>query len=129
MKALFIFAILIGGLFFVSVGTVNAQVKSIQGLWNAGMNTPGGIRPFDLDFKVDGEKLTGTVKRASGDVPLTGTIKGNDISFTYTVNYNGNALTLAMTGKVDGDNINGTVFFNEDTSDNWNAKRAPEKKP
>ena len=129
MKALFIFAILVGGLFFVSAGTVNAQTSPVQGLWNAQMNTPGGVSNFDLDFKVDGEKLTGTVKRSRGDVPLTGTIKGNEISFTYTVSYNDNPITLALTGTVSGDNISGTIFFNADNSDNWSAKRAPVKKP
>ena len=55
---------------------------------------PGGARPVKLIFKVDGEKLTGTAKRSSGDAALTGTVKSSDISFSYTVNYNGNDMTL-----------------------------------
>ncbi len=129
MKSLFLFAIIVGGLFFVCAGTASAQTSPVQGLWNAQMNTPGGAINFDLDFKVDGEKLTGIVKRSRGDVPLTGTVKGNDISFTYTVSYNDNPITLSLTGTVTGDNISGTIFFNADNSDNWSAKRAPVKKP
>jgi hypothetical protein len=76
---------------------------------------------------VDGEKLTGTAKRSSGDVPVSGTIKGSDISFSYTISYNGNAVTLSYTGKVNGDSMSGTVMFNENTSEEWSAKRAAAK--
>ena len=46
-------------------------------------------KPFyheQLD-EVDGEKLSGTVKRANGDVALTGTIKDDVINFSYTITY------------------------------------------
>ena len=91
-------------------------------------NTPGGPRPFKLILKVDGEKLTGTAKRTNGDVPVTGTIKGSDISFSYTINYNGNAVTLTYIGKVNGDTMSGSVMFNESAGDEWSAKRAAAKK-
>lgn len=102
-----------------------AAQNSVAGEWDAAMNTPGGPRPFKIAFKVEGEKLTGTVKRASGDVPLTGTIKGTDITFAYTINYNGNDLTLSFTGKLTGDNITGTVSFGGNAEDTWTAKRTP----
>jgi len=129
MKALFILTVFAAAMFIVGGTNVSAQAKSVAGEWNASMNTPGGTRPFDLIFKVDGEKLSGTVKRASGDAALSGTIKGDDIQFSYTISYNGNNLTLSMTGKVKGDNITGTVYFSAEASDEWSAKRAPAKKP
>jgi D-glucosaminate-6-phosphate ammonia-lyase len=107
-----------------AAGSVAAQT-SVAGEWDASMNTPGGARPMKLIFKVDGEKLTGTVKRSSGDVPLQGTIKGSDISFAYTVNYNGNDLTLSFSGKVKGDDMVGTVSFGGNADDSWTAKRVP----
>ena len=79
---------------------------TIAGDWNASMNTPGGARAFGLVFKVDGEKLTGVVKREAGDVPLEGTVKGKTVTFSYSVNYNGNALLLTMTATVSGDTMN-----------------------
>lgn len=101
-----------------------AQSASVAGEWDAAMNTPGGTRNFKIKFKVDGEKLTGEVGRDTGSLPLTGTIKGNDIQFSYTVKYNDNDLALTMTGKVDGDNIAGTVSFGGMAEDSWSAKRA-----
>ena len=108
-----------------SVGAV-AQ-KSVEGEWDAVFNTPGGPRPFKLVLKVDGERLTGMAKRPSGDVPVVGTIKGIDISFSYSISYNGNTVTLNYTGKVSGDSMSGTVMFNENASDEWSAKRTSAK--
>ncbi|HQR35164.1 MAG TPA: hypothetical protein PLK30_20670 [Blastocatellia bacterium] len=101
-----------------------AQSAAIAGEWDAAMNTPGGTRNFKIKFKVDGDKLTGEVGRDTGSLPLTGTVKGNDIQFSYTVKYNDNDLVLTMTGKVDGDNIAGTVSFGGMAEDSWSAKRA-----
>ena len=114
------------GLALLLSADTSAQ-KSVEGEWDAVFNTPGGPRPFKLVLKVDGEKLTGTAKRSSGDVPVAGTIKGTDISFNYTINYNGNAVTLTYTGKVNGDSMGGTVMFNETAGDEWSAKRSAAK--
>jgi hypothetical protein len=127
MKHLLLIAFLFVGSAFSSQGV--AAQTSVGGEWSASMNTPGGARPFGLVFKVDGEKLSGTVKRSSGDVPLSGTVKGKEISFAYTINYNGNDLTLGFTGKVDGDNIAGTVSFGGTAEDTWSAKRTTAAKP
>lgn len=97
---------------------------SVAGDWDGSFNTPGGARPFKLVLKVDGEKLTGTAKRASGDVPITGTIKGDVINFSYTINYGGNDLTLMYSGKVAGDAMSGTVSFGGNAEESWSAKRA-----
>ncbi len=99
-------------------------VPTITGEWNASMNTPGGARAFGLVFKVEGEQLTGTVKRDAGDVPLEGTVKGKTVTFSYSVNYNGNALLLTMTATVSGDTMKGTVSFGGQADDDFNATRA-----
>lgn len=103
------------------------QKSSVAGEWDGSFDTPGGARPFKLVFVVDGEKLTGTAKRSSGDVPLTGTIKGDVINFSYTINYGGNDLTLIYSGKVTGDSMSGTVSFGGNAEESWSAKRAPAK--
>jgi hypothetical protein len=111
------------GLGLVFAGGASAQA-SVAGDWDGSFNTPGGARPFKLILKVDGEKLSGTVKRANGDVPLTGTIKGDVINFSYTISYGGNDLTLSYSGKVTGDAMSGTVSFGGNAEDTWSAKRA-----
>lgn len=115
---------LLTALAFVLMLTAPAAAQSIAGEWNASMNTPGGTRTFKILFKVDGGKLTGTVKREAGDVPLTGTVSGTSVKFSYTVNYNGNPLTLTMDATVDGDSMKGTVDFGGEAQDEFSATRA-----
>lgn len=128
MKKILFPAFAVFGALIIFAGGASAQT-SVAGDWDAVFNTPGGPRPFKLILKVDGEKLTGTAKRSSGDVPISGTIKGNDITFAYTISYNGNDVTLTYAGKVNGDTMAGTVMFNESAGDEWSAKRAPAEKP
>lgn len=92
---------------FVAVPPASAQ--SVAGEWNASMNTPGGTREFKVILQVQGDSLSGTVKRPSGDVPLRGTIKGNAITFSYSIVYGDNPLTLTVVGTVDGDTMKGSI--------------------
>lgn len=129
MKRVIIPTVFAIGLILLGAGSMAAQSSSVAGEWDATMNTPGGSRPFKLVFKVDGEKLTGTVKRPTGEIPLQGTIKGNDISFSYTITYNGHDLELSLTGTVSGDTMGGNVSFGGNGDDEWSAKRTPAEKP
>ena len=120
MKTLLLAALLLGP----STPTLPVQAPSIAGEWDAEMTTPGGVRSFKIVFQVTGEKLTGTVKRAAGDVPLTGTIKGDTVRFSYSVLYNDNALELTMEAVVSGDLMKGTVDFGGAAQDAFSARRA-----
>ena len=109
------------------VMSVSALAQSNPaGEWDVTMNTPGGPQNFKAVFKVDGEKLTGEIKRGNAPqgLPAQGTIKGADIQFTYNVKYQDNDLAITMTGKLDGDSMKGTVSFGGFAEDEWSAKRA-----
>jgi hypothetical protein len=108
---------------FARSGSGCSQNASVDGTWDGEFDTPGGARPFKMELKADGEKLTGTAKRPSGDVPITGTIKGDAVEFAYTIMYGDNALTLYFSGKLDGDSMNGVVTMGS-TDANWRAKRS-----
>lgn len=86
-----------------------AAAQSVAGEWNASMNTPGGTREFKVLFVVKGDSLSGTVKRPTGEVPLSGTIKGNAITFSYNIVYGDNPLTLTVVGTVEGDSMKGSI--------------------
>jgi hypothetical protein len=102
---------------------------SIAGLWNASMETPGGTSAFQLDLKVRGDTLSGTVKRARGDVALIGTVKGNVVDFAYSIDYNGNPFTLSVHATVSGDTMTGTVDLGGNGEEPFSAKRVPAGKP
>jgi len=102
-----------------------ARAQSAAGEWDATMNTPGGPRAFKVVLQQKGDSLSGTVKRSAGDVPLAGSVKGSDITFWYTIDYGGNALTLTVTAKLAGDEMKGTIDMGGNASDSFAAKRTP----
>lgn len=102
---------------------------SVAGLWNASMETPGGTSAFQLDLKVRGDTLGGTVKRARGDVALSGTVKGNVVDFSYTIDYNGNPFTLSVHATVSGDTMTGTVDLGGNAEEPFSATRAAAARP
>ena len=115
---------LFSAIFAIALMAVGASAQSaVDGAWDGQFNTPGGARPFKMELKADGEKLTGTAKRPSGDVPITGTIKGDAVDFAYTIMYGDNALTLYFSGKLTGDTMSGVVTMGS-TDAEWSAKRA-----
>ncbi len=106
-----------------------AAAQSVSGEWDASMNTPGGPRPFKIVFVQEGEKLTGTVKRATGDVPLEGTIKGTAVKFRYTINYNGNALPMEVTTTLSGNEMKGSIDIAGQMQDEFTARRTGSTPP
>lgn len=115
-----IFSLAIAALVYMSP----AALPSIAGEWNASYSTPGGTTAFKIVFVVDGEKLTGTVKRASGDVPLSGAVKGDSARFVYTIQYNDHPLDMTVSAKVTGDDMKGIVDFGGNAQEVFQAKRA-----
>lgn len=106
------------------------QQTSIAGEWNVSYNTPGGARAFRVVFIVDGQKLTGTVKRDAGDSPLAGTIKGDSVSFSYSIMYGDNTLQLTVNAKVAADAMKGSVDFAGQAQEAFEARKisGPAKK-
>jgi hypothetical protein len=52
-------------------------------------------------LKQDGEKLTGHYSGQLGESDLTGSVKGQDVVFTFTVDTQGFTLKCTYTGKVE----------------------------
>jgi hypothetical protein len=98
--------------------------SSATGDWEVALNTPGGVRNLKATFKLEGEKLTGSIKGERGDLPIEGSVKGKEIKFSYTIKYMDNDLLITMTGDFEGDSIKGAVDFGGFAQDEWSAKRA-----
>ena len=107
----------------LSLGLLNsaplfAQANNVTGEWAFNVTTDQGGGTPTITLKQDGEKLTGKYVGQLGTADLTGTVKGNDIKFTFTldvqgqqapVNYEGTVEKNTMKGKLDiGGMVNGT---------------------
>ena len=116
----------VAGMLLVSGGAVAQEKgKSVAGIWNASVTTPNGGGNPTLTFAVKGDSVTGTVKRPTGEVvPLKGTIKGGDLTYTYTITSDGQSVPVTVKAKVVGDSLSGTMDFAGAMTGQITAKRA-----
>src|SRR5215831_8730742 len=96
--------------FSASVAVVGAQGEKtkvdVTGSWALEVKTDaGGTTTPSVTLKQEGEKLTGHYSSATlGEADVTGTVKGNDVSFAFNANVQGAALAVTYTGTVEGNN-------------------------
>lgn len=92
----------------------------------------GQTRNVTLKLKLEGDKLTGTMPGRNGDVAIDDAkLKGEDISFSVTREFNGNKVTTKYNGKLSGDSIKGKIEFERQgqaQTRDWEAKRGEPKK-
>ena len=82
---------------------------SVDGTWDITMSTPMGDRKATLTLKSDGGTLTGTQGADGQSGPIfDGTTSGDDVAWKVSIT-NPMPLTLAFTGKVEGDAISGEM--------------------
>jgi hypothetical protein len=99
----------------------------VSGTWDLSVESPQGTMALTSTFKQDGEKLTGTQSSQLGEMTLEGTIKGADIAFAIVIDMQGQQITIAYAGKVDGETMSGTIEFGGMGSSTWTAKKQPKK--
>ncbi len=90
---------------FLLLGALLAvYAADLNGRWEGKMENPNGDDiTITFTFKVDGEKLTGSVEGPAGELPIEeGKVKGDGISFMVKFGDN----TITHQGKVSGDSIN-----------------------
>ena len=102
------------------------------GTWKWSMTGQGGqTRESTLTLKMEGDKLTGSLAGRNGDTAIANaTLKGDEIYFEVTREFNGNKVTSKYNGKISGDSIKGKIESTRDgqpQSRDWDAKREPAK--
>ena len=93
--------------FLLGLLSLTALAADVTGKWTAQVPGRGGqTREATFNFKADGNTLTGTVSGRGGDMPIAdGKIDGDTISFTQTLEFNGNSMKFVYKGTVSGDEI------------------------
>jgi len=88
------------------------------------LKTPGGDFPASATFSEDAGKVSGTFGSAMGEAPVSGTIEGHTLKLTMTAQTPQGAMTVVLTGDVDGDAIaNGKADVAGMGQMEWTAKR------
>ena len=113
------------------LATIPAMAADISGRWQAEFDTQIGVQKYLFTFRVEGDKVTGTAeaevmgekhKTELKDIKLV----GDDLSFTETLDFQGNALTISYKGKVSGNEIKFTRQVGEFATEELVAKRIQE---
>ena len=79
-----------------------AAKVDVTGKWVFAVETAAGSGTPTMTFKQEGEKLTGHYTGQLGEADLTGTVKGLDVSFKFSVDVQGTMLEFVYTGTVEG---------------------------
>jgi hypothetical protein len=87
-----------------------ASKADVTGKWLFNVETAAGSGTPTITLKQDGEKLTGHYSGQLGEADLTGTVKGQDVAFKFTVDVQGNSIECIYTGTAEGkDTMKGKV--------------------
>ena len=125
---------------FLALGAL-LQVQAAEkadptGTWTwtqAGRNNQPD-RKFSLKLKQEGDKVAGTISAPGRGGQSTDTeigdakLKGDELSFTVTREFNGNKIVSKYNGKISGDTIKGKVERpgrggGDPVTTDWEAKR------
>ncbi len=91
------------------VATASAQ-ESVAGKWKTQFDSQIGVQKYTFDFKVDGNKLTGTAtgerEMGTNTVVITeGKIATNEITFVEPLKFQDNEIRIEYKGIISGDEI------------------------
>ena len=91
---------------FLAALVGSASAADVTGKWKGPMEGTGA--DVVLDLKAEGETVTGTMSDSEGKArPITkGSLEGDKISLTVASEWQGNPITLLVTGTVSGDTMN-----------------------
>jgi hypothetical protein len=101
-----------------------AQSANAAGTWDTILKSPQGEFNIQLILKQDGEKVSGVVKSANGELPIEGTANGKDIKLKYTIKFQGNDMLITLAGAQDGASIKGSADYGGLAEGEFSAKRA-----
>jgi hypothetical protein len=122
-----IFVAILAALVLAATGAVAmAQAKvDVSGTWIFDVTTDAATGTPTVTLKQDGEKLSGHYSSSNlGEADLTGTVKGQNIAFTFVANVQGNALDVSYTGTIESkDAMKGTLSITAIGNGTFTAKR------
>jgi hypothetical protein len=87
----------------------------LTGTWNVSVELPNMTATPTIALKQEGEKLTGDYTSAQyGKFPLAGTLKGSDVTFSFSMSVEGSPIEVTYAGAVDKDGaIKGSVNYGD----------------
>jgi hypothetical protein len=111
---------------FLALAPAGASAQTdVTGDWVVTVESPQGPVTIDAAMKQAGEELSGSIVSPLGSVDFKGKVLKDAIEVAYTMDMQGNAVEIKMTGTVTGDTIAGNFNFGGLGEVPWTAKRKP----
>ncbi len=102
---------------------LTAQEVDISGDWELTSEMRGREITQNLKIVQDGEKITVTMEGRMGEQTGEGTIKGNKVEWSITMNTQRGEFTITYTGTVEGDTMKGEAQMGDFGAREWTAKK------
>jgi hypothetical protein len=101
------------------------SAPTIAGKWIMTLEMAMGTATPALELKQDGGKITGTYTGRYGTFPLEGSLKDHAIAFSFTMDAEGQSVTMSFQGEVSADaqSMKGTATLGEMGDATWSARR------
>ena len=99
----------------------------VTGSWRFQVEIAGTSGTPTMTFKQEGEKLSGEYSGQLGTAPLTGTLKGHAIEFSFDVDIQGSAIHIVYSGTVEKDSMKGTAKYGDLGEGAFTAERKSQK--
>ena len=112
-------------LLLLAILAAQAAGINLTGTWIFTVQTSAGGGTPKVTLKQDGEKLTGHYSSQQlGEADLNGTVKGNDVKFTFGTDVQGVHLDVTYTGTIENkDSLKGAVNLGGLGEGTFTAKR------
>ncbi len=102
---------------------LTAQDVDVSGDWELTSEMRGREITQNLKIVQDGEKITVTMEGRMGEQTGEGTIKGNKVEWSITMNTQRGDFTITYTGTVEGDTMKGEAQMGDFGAREWTAKK------
>jgi hypothetical protein len=98
---------------------------SLTGTWSVSLQLDSMSANPTLVLKQDGEKLSGEYQSEQyGKFPVSGTVKGNDITLSFSMNAQGTAIDVTYTGTIEKDgSLKGSANYGDMMSGTFTATK------
>lgn len=117
-----IFKLALGAIWLcaIAVVVIPAQDKvNVTGTWVFQVETSAGSGSPTMTFKQEAESLTGKYSGQLGEADLKGTVKGNQIQFSFDPGVG----VVTYTGTIENGTMKGKVELGDQATGTWTAKR------
>jgi hypothetical protein len=99
----------------------------LTGKWNMSVETSQGVTPAQLQLKLEGKKVTGTISSQAGETAVEGEYAERKLALKFPFQTQNGSIVVALAGAMKDDGtMAGTLDFNGQAIP-WKAERAKEK--